>query len=203
MPRIAPVPIDQLDPDVRARLQHGVDIGHYDDGSHVIPPSMRTLCWSRYAIDTALAQGDAMWREGLLGRRLKELVRIRSAQINGCANCAGAIKDDSVDGDTVACMNDMDLSAFTPREAAALRYVTKFGADHHAIGDEDIRALQVQFSPAEVVELIHYCAVMLGSHRMFSVFQVLSDRDPVIPFDPAAVNQPRHEAHAAAQADQG
>jgi alkylhydroperoxidase family enzyme len=196
MPRIQPVPIDQLTPEARAMLEEGMRAGVYNNNSGEIPPSMRTLAWSTSTLRTAHAHGMADWRAGLLGARLKELIRIRSAQVNGCANCASAIKEDDVGTDAVACMIDMDYSSFTPREAAALRYVSKFGMDHHSIADEDVRALKQHFSPSEIVELIHYAATMLGLHRMFHVFQVIGDGEPVIRFDPDLVDAPMDRAAA-------
>jgi len=190
MPRVQPVPVDQLNPRARAMLQEGFDNGAYNDNSGQLPPSMRTLAWSTHALEVAHAGAMAGWRGGLLDARLCELIRIRSAQVNGCSNCAAAIKEDGVSGDDVACMIDTDYSAFTAREAAALRYVTKFGTDHHSIEDADIQALLARFSPAEMVELVHYVARMLGSHRMFSVFKVISDCDPLVKFDPSLVDAP-------------
>jgi len=190
MPRVPPVPVDQLTPRARTMLQEGFDCGAYNDNSGQFPPAMRILAWSTQALEVAHAGAMARWRAGLLDARLQELVRIRSAQVNGCANCAAAIKEDGVSGDDVACMIDTDYSKFTPREAAALRYVTKFGTDHHAIDDDDVRALLVEFSPAEMVELVHYAAQMLGSHRMFSVFKVISDCEPLLTFDPELVDAP-------------
>ena len=190
MPRIEPVPTDQLTPQARAMLEEGMAIGAYNDNTGQIPPSMRTLAWSTSTLRTAHARTLTDWRAGLLDPKLKELIRIRSAQVNGCANCAGAIKEDGVDGEAVACMIDMDFAAFTPREAAALRYVTRFGMDHHSVGDDDIRALQAEFSPSELVELIYYAGTMLGLHRMFHVLQVIEDGEPLIRFDPALVDAP-------------
>jgi alkylhydroperoxidase family enzyme len=190
MARIETVPIAQLTPRARAQLEEGMAAGVYNDNSGEIPPSMRTLAWSSYALDAAHALAMAMWRPGLLGLRLQELLRIRSAQVNGCANCAAAIKDDGVSSDDVACLIDMDTGAFSPREAAALRYVGRFAADHHAIGDAEIEALAEYFSAAEIVELVFYTAIMLGQHRMFSVFKVIGDSEPVIRFDPQLVDRP-------------
>jgi len=190
MPRVQPVPVDQLTPRARAMLEEGMRVGAYNDNSGQIPPSMRTLAWSTHTLEVAHASTMAGWGKGLLEPRLQELIRIRSAQVNGCANCASAIKDDGVASDDVVCMIEMDYSKFSPREAAALRYVVKFGGDHHTIEDDDIRALLAEFSPAEVVELVHYTAHMLGLHRMFSVFKVISDCEPVIRFDPALVDAP-------------
>jgi alkylhydroperoxidase family enzyme len=198
MPRVQPVPIDKLNPRARAMLEAGMANGVYNDNSGQIPPSMRTLAWSTHALEVAHANAMASWEQGLLDAKLKELVRIRSAQVNGCANCASAIKDDGVSSDDVACMIDTDYSAFTPREAAALRYATKFGTDHHSIEDADIQGLLRLFSPAEVVELVHYTASMLGAHRMFSVFKVISDCDPVIRFEPGLVDAPMARAAALA-----
>jgi hypothetical protein len=41
-----------------------------------------------------------------------------------------------------------------------------------------------------MVELIHYAAQMLGSHRMFSVIKVISDCEPLVTFDPSLVDAP-------------
>jgi hypothetical protein len=50
--------------------------------------------------------------------------------------------------------------------------------------------LQEHFSPAEVVELVFFVANMLGQHRMFSVFKVIGEHQPVISFDPQLVDLP-------------
>jgi hypothetical protein len=188
MPRIAPIPYEALSPEAKGMIDEGLREGFYDNGSHQPPPSMRTVAYSLYALRGEHALMREMWRDGLLEPRLKELVRIRSAQINGCQNCASAIKDPDVSSEDVQCMIDLDGSRFSPREAAALRFVRKFAVSHHDIDDEDFRKLTEFFSVAEIVELGYYAAMNFGMHKIMSLFQVVNPREPLFAFDPARVN---------------
>ena len=74
MAKVETVPINQLPPHMRTWLEKGVVAGVYNNNM------------------------EAMWQPGLLGPRLQELMRIRSAQINGCNNRAVAIKHDGRSG---------------------------------------------------------------------------------------------------------
>jgi alkylhydroperoxidase family enzyme len=96
--RIEPIPYAELDPDLRERFDAGLAEGRYT--------MTAPLQVYAYARDEAIAMDESYrltFRRGRLGPRLQELLRIRSAQLNGCAPCSSSIKEDTVGADDVAC----------------------------------------------------------------------------------------------------
>src|SRR5690606_14772755 len=121
--------------------------------------------YNHTVLEATYANSKALWHAGILGDRIAELVRIRSAQVNGCDGCAARIKGDDVSSDDVACMIGGADDELDEREAAAVQLVSRIADDHHAIADDELRRLGTLFSPAELVELVYRVCVMLGQHR--------------------------------------
>jgi alkylhydroperoxidase family enzyme len=182
--RIEPIPYDELDPELRERYEAGVATGMY---------SMTTpLQIFAYAKTQAIA-GDEQYKrtfkQGLLGPRMEELIRISSAQYNGCGPCSSSRKDDTISDADVACMlTDLDDPTYSERERRALRFVRLMCVDHHAIDDAMLRSLGEVFTTAEIVELGLLTARFIGSHRWMHVLDVFSTEAPVLAYDPAQVN---------------
>lgn len=112
--------------------------------------------------------------EGLLDRKLIELVRLAIAQINQCKNCLSSRYQDSIaEGMTeemVAALPKAGTSPlFTDREKAAITFAQKMAADHYSVGDEDFARLHRYFSEKEIVELCFDVAQFIGIGRMFAV----------------------------------
>src|SRR5207344_733301 len=129
------------------------------------------------------------FKQGLLGPRMEELIRISSAQYNGCGPCSSSRKDDSIGDDDVACMlTNLDDPTYSERERRALRFVQLMCTNHHAIDDEVVRSLAEVFTSAEIVELGMITARFLGSHRWMHVLDIFSEDPPVIAYSPAQVN---------------
>jgi AhpD family alkylhydroperoxidase len=92
--------------------------------------------------------------------RLRELIRIRASQLNGCAYCIDMhTKDARAIGETEQRIYGLAAWAetpyFTARERAALAFtetVTRL-ADTH-VPDEAYRAMAAEFSPQEVAALV-------------------------------------------------
>ena len=92
--------------------------------------------------------------------RLRELVRIRASQLNGCAYCIDMhTKDARAIGETeqriYALAAWAETPYFTARERAALAFtetVTRL-ADTH-VPDEAYQAVAAEFSPQEVAALV-------------------------------------------------
>jgi AhpD family alkylhydroperoxidase len=92
--------------------------------------------------------------------RLRELVRIRASQINGCAYCIDMhTKDARAIGETeqriYALSAWRETPFFTSRERAALAFaesVTLLAGTH--VPDEDYAAAAAEFSPAEIAALL-------------------------------------------------
>ena len=92
--------------------------------------------------------------------RLRELVRIRASQLNGCAYCIDMhTKDARAIGETEQRIYALpawrETGFFTSRERAALAFtesVTLAASTH--VPDSDYEAVAAQFSPTEVGALI-------------------------------------------------
>ena len=92
--------------------------------------------------------------------KLRELVRIRASQLNGCAYCVDMhTKDARAIGETEQRIYALpvwpETPFFTARERAALAFteeVTQLASTH--VPDEAYRAVAAEYSPAEVGALL-------------------------------------------------
>jgi alkylhydroperoxidase family enzyme len=122
----------------------------------------------------------------LLGGKLLEMLRIRSAQLGGCEPCMDARKVAEVTEDVVACLISPALrSDLTLRERRALEFLDLLATDHHKIGDEIYRGLAEVFTTAEIIELGQTSGHMIGSHRFIHTLDPYGDAPPVIAYDPS------------------
>jgi alkylhydroperoxidase family enzyme len=185
--RIEPIPFDDLDPELRARYEAGAASGMYS-----MTTPLQIFAYAKAQAIAADEQYKRTFKQGLLGPRMEELIRISSAQYNGCGPCSSSRKDDSISDADVACMlTDLDDPTYTERERRALRFVYLMCTDHHAIDDEIMRSLGEVFTIAEIVELGMITGRFIGSHRWMHVLDVLSPDEPVLRYDPAQVNARR------------
>src|SRR5580700_5949612 len=100
MPRIAPIPIEQLSPQSRRIVEAGLA-----DGLYATPVPLQIFAYR----SAQLAQVDMarthLGADTLLGGRILELLRIRSAQLGECQPCMQSRKHDSItDDDVTACL---------------------------------------------------------------------------------------------------
>jgi alkylhydroperoxidase family enzyme len=179
--RIEPIPYDELDPELRARFDAGLAEGRYT--------MTAPLQVYAYAPDEAIAMDEAYrltFRRGRLGPRLQELLRIRSAQLNGCAPCSSSIKEDTVAAADVACLLDgADAGWSNERERLALEFLTLMSNDPDAIDDSTFRGLAAEFSTPEIVELGLLCGRYIGGHRWTHALDVFGTAEPLLRYDAA------------------
>ena len=111
---------------------------------------------------------------GLLPPRLKELIRLRIATLNGCVLCKSVrMAPDTVSEDEAARgVDDPDAEGFTARERAAIRFAEKMAVDHHNIDDEDVAAMRALFSDAEFLELSMMAGQYIGFGRVLAMLQL-------------------------------
>src|SRR3546814_1673860 len=96
-------------------------------------------------------EGDkSMFMRSLLDDRLREVLRLRSAQINACGPCSMSRKEDNASEDDVACLADPDAANYTRRERLALKFLTLMSTDHYAITPETYRELGEEIGRAHV-----------------------------------------------------
>jgi alkylhydroperoxidase family enzyme len=175
MPRIEPIPYEELPEDVRQRIEAGLATGMY---SVTLPQQI--LAHSPMVV-RAMDEGyKAHFRTGAIEPRLQELIRLRSAQLNSCEPCGASRKEESVTEDDIACLMDLDPERYSRREYLALRFLDLFALDHHAIGDDTYREMAEELTPEEIVEIGWLCAQSLGVHRFMHTLDIFGTSDPVV-----------------------
>ncbi|MBI4300759.1 MAG: carboxymuconolactone decarboxylase family protein [Chloroflexi bacterium] len=98
-----------------------------------------------------------MWSHSLIDPTIKELCRLKAAQIHGCAYDSNirfsvAVERGLTEGKIVK-IADYENSDLEPREVAALRFCELFCLEPHAVYDELVEELNRYFSPPEIADL--------------------------------------------------
>jgi alkylhydroperoxidase family enzyme len=111
---------------------------------------------------------------GVLEPRLKELVRLRIATLNGCKTCKAARLDPDhvTEHEATVSVDGADKSSFSPRERAALLLAETMATDHFAVDDKMIRSLLDHFSKEELIELMMMAGQYIGFGRMLSILKL-------------------------------
>lgn len=188
--RIQPVPWDDLPEEVREHIEVGRRRGT------VSGDSMPVFAHSPYVALDILDRSEGRYRQGRLGGRLGELIRLRSTQIAACGPCSLARKDPSVSEEDVACLIDPEHSGLQAHEVLALKAVDLMATDHDAIDEAFLLTLAEQFDTEEIVELLYRAGQSVGSHRFVHVLDVLGNTEPVLGYDPTAVQTSSKHAYA-------
>jgi alkylhydroperoxidase family enzyme len=179
MSRIEPVPPSELDQDAWDRVVRGAEAGYASVEFAGI------LAYHRELFDAHVQRLGTRTPGTLLGPRLSELIRLRSAQLGGCEQCQAARYEDSVGDEEFACMTMPASDQFSAREQAALEFVRLMHVDHFSIGDGTYQTLHEHFTVAEIVELGTMTAGFLGTHRFMRTLDLLGAARPAIAYDPA------------------
>ena len=183
MPRIEPIPMDQLADEPRRIIEEGVA-----DGTYATPVPLQIFAYrTAQIIQTNMAR-QAWGKSSLLGGRILELIRIRSAQLGECQPCMQSRKHDSITDEDVACLISPGHSDLTEQERLAVEFLDLLSADHLAIDDETYRRLGEVFTAAQIIELGFTCATSMGTHRFIHTLDPFGTAPPVIPFDPDQVD---------------
>jgi alkylhydroperoxidase family enzyme len=111
---------------------------------------------------------------GLLEPRLKELVRLRIATLNGCVLCKSVrMAPTTVSEEEAASgVDNADAAEFTPRERAAIHFAERMALDHHNIGDDDVAAMRRHFTDGEFLELAMMTGQYIGFGRVLAMLQL-------------------------------
>ena len=113
--------------------------------------------------------------------RLKELVRLRIATLNGCHTCKAArLAADSIPEaqalgiDAYAASDD-----YSPAEKAAVAFAEQMAVEHHAIGVEDIARLREHFDDGAILELMMMAGQYIGFGRLLAILQLETVQCPL------------------------
>jgi alkylhydroperoxidase family enzyme len=183
MPRIEPIPLSELADEPRRIIEEGVA-----DGTYATPIPLQIFAYRTMQILMTNAARGMMGKQSLLGARIVELIRIRSAQLGECQPCMQSRKHDSITDEDVACLIAPGGSQLTEQERLAVQFLDLLSADHHAIDDEIYRELGTVFTAAQIIELGFTCANTMGVHRFIHTLDVFGSSPPVIAYDASQVD---------------
>jgi alkylhydroperoxidase family enzyme len=183
VPRIEPIPLEDLAPEPRRIIEEGVASGMY-----ATPIPLQIFAYKTQQILLTNA-ARSVWGQGsLLGGRILELLRIRSAQLGECQPCMQSRKHDSITDEDVACLLASGQGDLTKQERLAINFLDLLSADHHAIDDEVYQELSEVFTAAQIIELGFACANSMGLHRFIHTLDVFGTREPIIPYSAEQVD---------------
>jgi alkylhydroperoxidase family enzyme len=121
--------------------------------------------------------------KGVISARLKELVRLQIATLNGCRTCAAArLSPESVDEVEArgALGEDSDaLALLTEPEKIALDFAERMALDHHSITDADVRRWRDTFGDAGFIELSMMTTQYIGFGRVLAILQLETVACPI------------------------
>jgi alkylhydroperoxidase family enzyme len=195
MPRIEPIPMEKLAEEPRRIIEDGVA-----NGTYATPIPLQIFAYRTNQILMTNAARGAWGQQTLLGGRILELIRIRSAQLGECQPCMQSRKHDSITDEDVACLIAPGGSNLTEQERLAVAFLDLLSADHHAIDDDTYRELGTVFTAAQIIELGFTCANAMGLHRFIHTLDVFGNSEPVITYDASQVDSAFTEASEQATA---
>ena len=191
MPRLEPIPIDELKAEARRIIEDGTKSGLY-----ATPVPLQIFAYRTKQLEEVHAARLARGEDTLLGGRILELIRIRSAQLGECQPCMQSRKHESITDDDVACLLAPGHSELTPQERLAVEFIDLLSADHHAMDDAFYRRLGEVFSAAQIVELGFTAAAAMGLHRFIHTLDVFGTSPPAIAYTRDQVDSRHPTAHA-------
>lgn len=186
MPIIEPIPIEELSTASRTIIEGGVS-----DGLYATPLPLQVFAYRTALLESVHTKRLATGAGTLLGGRILELLRIRSAQLGECQPCMQSRKHDSITEDDVACLVDADHLDLNPQERMAVRFLDLLSSDHHAIDADFYRELGEVFTTAQIVELGTTCAETMGFHRFIHTLDIFGTGPPALPYAAGQVDS-RH-----------
>jgi len=172
MARIRRLTVDELDPDMAAL------IGAQDRTP--LELAVTSIVGHRPDLAQPLIAFTRSLKNGILPRRLVELVRLRIAFHNQCRSCMAIRYQDALaDGVTedLVCSLEKPAEAegLSAAEQLALRYADLFATNHLAIDDAMYSALGEHFTEGEIVELGLQVAVFVGVGRLAATWHIVED----------------------------
>src|SRR5436189_233044 len=124
--------------------------GGVADGLYATPLPLQIFAYRQAILEMMHMKRLARGKGSLLGGRILELLRIRSAQLGECQPCMQSRKHDSITDQDVACLLEGGGSDLTDQERLAVRFIDLLSADHHAIDVDFYRELAEVFTAAQI-----------------------------------------------------
>jgi uncharacterized peroxidase-related enzyme len=149
-----------------------------------VPNFFRTMAHRPEILQTMIAHFEAILKTGTLSTALKELVIVRTSQLNCTDYCLAShtaiARRLGWSDDQVAALRDAQNSKlFTPAEKAAIRLAETMTLDAHQMSNEQFAELRSFYSEGEVVEL-------MSAIGLFNYFNRFNDALQMEPTQPAS-----------------
>ena len=161
-----------------------------------VPNMFRTVAHRPEIFETMIAHFEAILTTGTLPTKLKELVIVRTSQLNACDYCLAShtaiglkLGWSKEQLDNLAQFESRE--DFTAAEKAALRLAEKMTLDANHFSDAEFSHLRSFYSEGEVVELM----AAIGLFNYFNRFNNLLQMEPTKPNEGVAAPQ-QLAAHA-------
>jgi uncharacterized peroxidase-related enzyme len=160
-----------------------------------VPNMFRVMAHRPEIFATMQAHFGAVLNTGTVSTRLKELIIVRTSQVNETPYCLASHtilakslgwSDDQLSHLADWCRRD----DFAPAEKAALRLAETVTRDAHAVTDEQFAELRSFYSEGEIVELL--CAI--GLFNYFNRFNNALKMEPTKPGEGGCATPAEHTA---------
>ena len=147
-----------------------------------VPNMFRVMAHRPEIFATMQAHFGAVLNTGTVSTKLKELIIVRTSQMNDTPYCLAShtvlARGLGWTDDQLANLANWNQRAdFTPAEKAALRLAETITRDAHAVTDEQFAELRSFYSEGEIVELL--CAI--GLFNYFNRFNNALQMAPTVP----------------------
>ena len=144
-----------------------------------VPNMFRTVAHRPEILQTMIAHMEAVLNTGTLPTALKELVIVRTSQMNNCEYCLAShsllAKKLGYSDAQIATLPRFESSdAFTPREKAALRLAERLTRNERPLDAAELAELKIHFTEGEIVELM----AASGLFNYFNRFNNLLAMEP-------------------------
>lgn len=171
-----------------------------------VPNMFRTVAHRPEILQTMIAHLEAVLNTGTLPTALKELVIVRTSQMNACEYCLAshsllARKLGYSDAQIAALPHFEASDLFTPAEKAALRLAERLTRNERPLEEAELAELKAHYTEGEIVELM----AASGLFNYFNRFNNLLAMEPTAPgagVEPAAVAPDALAGTAAAAGNQ-
>jgi uncharacterized peroxidase-related enzyme len=155
-----------------------------------VPNMFRVMAHRPEIFSTMQAHFGAVLNTGTVSTKLKELIIVRTSQINVTPYCLAShtilARNLGWTDDQLDCLADWPRREdFTASEKAALRLAETVTRDAHAVSDEQFAELRGFYSEGEIVELL--CAI--GLFNYFNRFNNALRMEPTKPGEGGCVTQ--------------
>jgi uncharacterized peroxidase-related enzyme len=144
-----------------------------------VPNMFRTVAHRPEILQTMIAHMEAVLNTGTLPTSLKELVIVRTSQMNNCEYCLAShsllAKKLGYSDAQIAVLPRFESSdAFSPREKAALRLAERLTRNERPLDDAELTNLKAHFTEGEIIELM----AASGLFNYFNRFNNLLAMEP-------------------------